>query len=356
MENKTENIFKESNFKIIDILTKEIRDEIDDLKNRNLELSSQVDYYISENKKLESQVKNLKKEQTEGKESEFFKSILTNVKNIDFTNDSNTLLNFLSWFWEADYTENSYDVPLWLIALTNYYSHKNEVIEFLKILNIKLPIDIENFRLPIDWTEAEMDIFFITVYNHCNCNGCIYEKNLNFWGTSSLDSVEEQCNRHYSEIPWQFVLRNPILKKEKFLRQIGEHFADKYSNWSNFLKIDEYLSLTDDEIKTIIDNIDFVKMSWDGINKSFDNHKNFMLRHINLIQNPIFLDKIYDMFKSSYAFQYNNKILDMPAFYLEKWISEKGVYSIDWIKNNKDKFSKEEIKKLITIALTEEKA
>lgn len=140
--------------------------------------------------------------------------MLTNVKNIDFTDDSNTLLNFLSWFWEVDYTENSYNVPLWLIALTNYYSHKDEVIEFLKILNIKLPKNIENFRLPIDWTEAEIDIFFITVYNHSNCNGCTYERNLNFWGTSSLDSVEEQCNRHYSEIPWQFVLRNPILKKK----------------------------------------------------------------------------------------------------------------------------------------------
>lgn len=72
MKNETENIFKESNLKIIDVLTKEIRDEIDDLKNRNLELSSQVNYFISENEKLESQVKNLKKEQTEYKEFEFF--------------------------------------------------------------------------------------------------------------------------------------------------------------------------------------------------------------------------------------------------------------------------------------------
>lgn len=350
MKNETENIFKESNLKIIDILTKEIRDEIDDLKNRNLELSKQVNYFISENEKLESQIKNLKKEQTKNKESEFFKSILTNVKDIDFTDDSKTLLDFLSYFWKADYAENSYDVPLWLITLTNYYSHKDEVIEFLKILNIKLPKNIENFRLPIDWTEAEMDIFFITVRNHSNCNGCTYEGNLKFWGISSLDSVEEQCNRQYSDIPWQFVLRNPILKKEKFLKQIGEHFTDKYSNWSNFLKIDEYLSLKDDEIKTIIDNIDFVEISWDKNSKTFENNNKFLLRHINLIQNPIFLDKIYDMFKSSYAFQYNNKILDMPAMYLEKWISEKGVYAIDWIKNNKDKFSKEEIKKLVTIA------
>lgn len=353
MKNETENVFKENNLKIIDILTKEIRDEIDDLKNRNLELSQQVNYFISENEKIESQVKNFKKEQTEYKESEFFKSILTNVKNIDFTGDPDTLLNFLSYFWKADYAENSCDVPLWLIALTNYYSHKNEVIEFLKILNIKIPKNIDNFRLPIDWTEAEMDIFFTTVYNHYNCNGCTYERNLKFWGTFSLGSVEEQCNRHYSEIPWQFILRNPVLKKKKFLRQIGEHFMDKYSNWKNFLKVDEYLSLTNDEIKTIIDNIDFVEMSWDGINKNFMNHKNFLLRNINLIQNPVFLDKIYDMFKLSYEFQYDNKILDMPAMYLEKWVSEKDINIISWIKNNKDRFSKEEIKKLITIALTE---
>lgn len=279
------------------------------------------------------------------------------MKNIDFTDDPDILLNFLSYFWKADYTENSCDVPLWLIALTNYYSHKDEVIELLKILNIELPKNIENFRLPIDWTEAEMDIFFTTVYNHYNYNGCTYERNLKFWGTFSLDSVEEQCNRQYSGIPWQFVLRNPILKKEKYLRQIGEHFTNKNS-WSSFLKIDEYLSLNDDEIKTIIDNIDFVKMSLDKNIKNFENNNNskFLLRHINLIQNSIFLDKIYDMFKSSYAFQHNNKILDMPAMYLEKWVSETGIYSIDWIKNNKDKFSKEEIKKLITIALTEEKS
>ena len=44
-----------------------------------------------------------------------------------------------------------------------------------------LPKNIENFRLPIDWTEEEMDIFFENMYKHVNCNGCSYKENLRYW-------------------------------------------------------------------------------------------------------------------------------------------------------------------------------
>ena len=273
-----DELFIEYREKCKTILLASVQSEIDDIKNNNIQLRE-------ENQKLRNEARQLKEEvklsNEKCKNSLFIDLISNNINKDNFT-------KFLAVVYEKDYEESwsTEETPLWLRVLTEYYSHKNEIIEMFNILNIKRPKDINNFRLPIDWNEEELDIFFDTMRNHYNCNGNFFQYNLHFWSSSSLKSVKEQCNKNYSEIPWQYVLRNPLLKTEKYLKLMGQKMTETHGN--NFANIYKYQNLNENEVKIILDNIDYAKLT--GLkNNSIGN---FILEYIHLIDNDDFLDKI----------------------------------------------------------------
>ena len=191
--------------------------------------------------------------------------------------------------------------------------------------------------------EEELDTFFDTIYNHTNCNGCTYEDNLRFWNDSSLQDVKTQCSRSYSEIPWQYVLRNPLLKNEKYLAAIGKGaYLSKYSNYFKFFKIETYQELTDEQIKVIIDNMEYQKM-----NKS-DEIDRFLLKHLDLISDENFLDKIYDRFKDNYSFEVYDCVLHVPYKYAYKWLTEHKNKAIQFLDKYPEHFTLEQRKEIIT--------
>ena len=336
----------------MDLLLEEYREKCMDLICDGV--NSEINAILENNSRLIKENEKLRKENTELKnntvtnekllnESKIMTMLVENVK--QFKDDNDKIYQFLGCIFNQDYSEQTYDTPLWIGVLTMYYSHKEEVLKLLKIINVRLPDNVENFRLPIDWTEEEMDIFFSTMSNHYVCNSCIYQENLRFWSPNALKPVEKQCKTNYSEIPWQYVLRNPILKKEKYLVQIGEHFTDKYSHWGYFSKIDEYLDLSNDELKIILDNIDFVLLT--SKTEAFD----FAEKHLKLITNKNWLDKMYKMLHDSYEFKWKDKLFDMPFEYIKKWCEEHKDDGVDWVKRNSKKLTEEQRKELLTIVL-----
>ena len=152
---------------------------------------------------------------------------------------------------------------------------------------------------------------------------------------------------YYDEIPWQYVLRNPLLKKEKYLEQIGKHMISiPSSNWSKFSNIDEYLELEPKELKVIFDNIDY--QLWANKDKDITN---FILRHIDLIDNKNFLNKVYDFCHNSYDFTCKYKILDMPFTYVKKWCSEHTNNAMNLLRDKKTEFTDEQRKELLAAIL-----
>ena len=334
-------LLEEYREKCMDLICGSVNSEISAILENNSRL-------IKENEKLRNENTELKNNTTTNEkllnESKIMMMLVENVK--QFKDDNDKIYQFLDCIFDQDYNESTYDTPLWIGALTMYYSHKEEVLQLLKMINVRLPDNVENFRLPIDWTEEEMDIFFDSMSNHCNCNNCIYEGNLRFWHPYALYSVNKQChNGSYSEIPWQYVLRNPVLKKEKYLVQIGKHFIDKYSYWYKFAKIDEYLDLNDDEIKIILDNIDFVLLT--SKMGAFD----FVKKHLKLITNKNWLSKMYDILHDSYEFKWRDALFDMPFEYIKKWCEDHKDDGVDWVKRNSKKLTEEQRKELLTIVL-----
>ena len=291
-------------------------------------------------KKVLSQTEtDLKNANTKVESSSLMAILINNLKStIEATGDV-LVYNFLDLLFKKDFKENIKDVPVWLGAITQYYSNRETVIEILRMLGIYVPDKIENFRLPIDWTEEELDIFFETMYNHINCNNCVYEDNLKYWGSSSLESVKVQCSGNFSEIPWQYVLRNPLLKNTKYLEKIGKNVYNK-SNYSKFYLIDTYLKLTPLEIKTILNNIDSTKLKH---GKTAD----FIIRNLKYVESSEMLKKIYSMYSDSYDFKCRGKILEMPYDYILQWAGEQKTYIIKLMEDNKEFFTEKQRKELI---------
>lgn len=286
---------------------------------------------------------------------EVFKARLDNIQEKAVRPE--LVYSLLRIFFEPDFEENTYDCPIWLGAVVNFYSHRDIVVRLLKVLDIHVPNNIEKFRLPQDWTTDELDIVFDTMRKHIVCNCCTYADNLRFWQPHALDDVYNVCYNcmTYSEIPWQFLLRNPNLLNKKYLKKIGKMaYEEPYvSGWRCLFAIDKYQELTDEQLKTIIKEID-----GPGANISKENSvSEFLLRHLDLIEDDILIDKIYKKYWDSYSFRYENRILKMPVKYLELWVKEKAhadpSEAIMWITNNKNKFSEEQKNGLLKLVMSE---
>lgn len=345
------NYLNESNLDYI------IQDLVDNVKRQVIdESNSEISLIINENRKLKEENEKLQKSindiTSQNNDNNLFDSIWGSIKNNlikkvlpeEQLAKNNKIYDFLSLIYDKDYKENlDYNTPLWIGILTQWYSHKNEMIQIMQSLGISTPKNISNFRLPIDWTEEELDIFFDTIHNHTNCNGCTYEGNLRFWDDGSLQDVKTQCSRFYSEIPWQYVLRNPHLKNEKYLAAIGKGaYLSKCSNYFKFFKIETYQELTDEQIKVIIDNMEYQKM-----NKS-DEIDRFLLKHIDLISNEYFLNKIYDRFSNNYSFEVYDCVLHVPYKYAYKWLTEHKNKAIQFLDKYPEHFTLEQRREIIT--------
>ena len=324
---------------------KELRATVNKLQDKVLKLVDERDAAINEAKDAKVLLE----------VADIFKSRLDNIQEKAVRPEF--VYNLLKLLFKPDFEENTYDCPIWLGAVVNFYSHKDIVVRLLKVLDIYVPDNIEKFRLPQDWTTEELDIVFNTMRKHIVCNGCTYADNLRFWKTYALDDVYNVCYYciSYSEIPWQFLLRNPNLLNKKYLKKIGKMaYEEPYvSGWRYLFAIDKYQELTDEQLKTIIKEIDAPSANISKENSVSE----FLLRHLDLIEDSILIDKLYKKYWDSYSFRYENKILKMPVEYLELWVKEKAHRdpreALEWVISNKNKFSEEQKNNLLKLVMSE---
>lgn len=202
-------------------------------------------------------------------------------------------------------------------CLVEFYSHKEDIIKIFKTLGYASRYDWNKFVLPTEWTVADITYFFNNIDRRSNTNGTYFEDNLKFWKNFAYGSAKKQCEYNYSNIPWQFVLSNKHLKK--YLKIIGE-LINNARGWQ-FVYIDKYLDLSDDEIKIILNEIDFVDFSYD------DDYYKFIKRNIHLL-NEKQLEIVFEHCKNRYDFSCDwNFISKLPMEFIKKVI-----------KNNPEKF------------------
>ena len=127
-----------------------IQDLVDNVKRQVIhESNSEIKSILNENAKLKKENKELQKSindiTSQNNDNNLFESIWGNIKNNlmkkvppekQFTKN-NKIYDFLSLIYDKDYVEElDTNTPLWIGILTQWYSHKNEMIQIMDSLGI----------------------------------------------------------------------------------------------------------------------------------------------------------------------------------------------------------------------------
>lgn len=266
----------------------------------------------SKNTDLQSKVKQLENEKEELKE----KLVNTNVNNdivkiLKGRIDKENVFKIIKEIFSPTFTEKGNECPEYWLTYINYYNDRNDVIELLKYAGVDIPENLTEVILPHEWGKNFLDIFFNTINNHYVCNGCIYENNLRYWGVKSAQSISNLYS-NYSDTPWQFVLRNPLLNSQEYAKKMADKI-NKNHNGIYFCEIDKYQILDDGVLSILINNIE-------PDNKNKKSIKNDLLfRHIDYVLEKNKLDTLFEILQEAYN-PYST-VLKMPKEYQIKYAS-----------------------------------
>lgn len=275
-----------------DSVKQEVQDQIASLQKENENLKKVNSNLRSKNKSIECENKGLLSATKVLK-------ILT-----DKINEEN-VYKIIRAIFPKTFEENTYDCPEFWGTYINYYDNRKDVVTLLKYANVKIPLELEDVVLPHEWSEDLLDKFFDTMYNHVNCNGCTYEGNLKYWSYRNANDPFPTRISGYDEIPWQFVLRNPLLNSEKYALKIAKAMNDGY-NGLKFQKICSYQTLDEEVLKQIVEKIVVKEKSDKAI---FD----FLIDHIELVSDRERLEILYPEIEAGWRCY--DTVLKMPKEY-----------------------------------------
>jgi hypothetical protein len=121
-------------------------------------------------------------------------------------------------------------------------------------MGISYPNWLKTFIMPYEYGEELLDVFFDYLSCHYVCNGCIYSGNYGFWyneWSNHRFDPKEALQHSYSELPWQLILKNPLLSTEKYFNKIVKSIETNNTHACYFYKIDEYQELSQGQLEKL---------------------------------------------------------------------------------------------------------
>lgn len=279
-----------------------MRAEIEEETIHQLEYDKKlIEIKDTEIKKLKNQLSEMKKELADAKSDANDDITLAKMGKLlkDRINKDN-IKRFIELLYDKDdseYCENT-DIEL----MCNYYSHKDDILAIIDFFNLPRVNNIENFRLPNDYTEEEVSIIIKNIGQTSNCNGTYYRDNLKFATSSLLKPIKSVST--FDNFMWQYFLRNPLVLNH--LEEIANNLY--YSKYHIFAVLDKYQELTDEQKKTLLQGLTPEMFKRKSDNKEW---QEFALRNINLIEdNQIFIQLAANL--DPYDIRYNRKYIGFP--------------------------------------------
>lgn len=228
--------------KIYEIVEKEVDNRVKEIKKELLKTKKEYNNLIKkyndlklENEKLKSNKLNL----------DLFQQIKSSLKELNIID----VLKFLNLKVSSIYRDISADeIPTWFYCLLYFYDDKDKMFDIFDFLDFKYPSWAKKIKLPFDYNEEEMDIVFKNLDNLSMVNGWYFSpSNVKYYYETlnhTKGEFKKLFNSYYSSyIPWQFLLRNPLLKEEKYFSQIIKYIKNKGYNALNFYYIHKYQEL-----------------------------------------------------------------------------------------------------------------
>ena len=279
-----------------------MRAEIEEETIHQLESDKKIiEVKDNEIKKLQNRVSELSKKLEDAKNAANDDIILAKIGKILKENiNKDNIRRFIDFLYKRDDSEFHENVDVELMC--NYYSHKDDILSIIDFFNLPRVNNIENFRLPSDYTEEEVAIIIKNIHNTSNCNGTYYKDNLRYSISSLLKPITSVST--FDNLMWQYFLKNPLVLNH--LEKIADNIG--YSKYFIFAQLDKYQKLTDEQKKILLNGL-----APEIFKRKNDNREwqEFALRNIHLIEDDQLLTQLGANL-DPYDIRYNRRYQGFP--------------------------------------------
>ncbi len=167
----------------------------------------------------------------------------------------------LDFFPVSFYETGDQYLPDIFLLHVKFYNNRFQMYDILDALGITYPEWYKQVILPHEWNKEQLKLFIKTIDRHCVCNGCYFKNNIRFWYQEHherLVSPEKQMTdkMNYDEIPWQFVLKNPLWQDTELITEAAKCIKLKKSHSEHFLNLLDYNQLNTEQVGIFIEFID----------------------------------------------------------------------------------------------------
>lgn len=294
----------------------------EEINNRISDIKTQLDITTKELEKLKKKYNKIVSENLDLKDLQdqidtfkVFKNLVTNdnfEQIIFYFNLKNTGIDISGM--------NTEKLPLWFKLLVKHYDDKVKLFSLMDLFNVNYPDFAKQIKLPYDYNEEELDLIFNNLKKMYVCNGQIYDYNIGFWydefynhGINKFDIKKVFKSSSYVDIPWQLLLKNPLLVTEKYFNKIIESLKKKIEHAHYFYRIQEYQTITEEQARQMADHLP--NTLWDVHKRFIENNKNILKTH------PVFVEKYISNINDNHysPFYYLNYPVDVQKDYIRKY-------------------------------------
>ena len=308
---------------IKDQASSELKEELEHLKQEAFKYKEYWELAAEKNREYGKQIAEI---EAQKESNDIAEMIIAGCKNLDEARFD----NLLSAIYEPTFPQLDlqHRYPAWVYFICKYYDHKAEVIKMLKQFNfIKYPTDIDKFRLPVDFTEEELDYFIEHMYHNVVCNNDYYRwNNLEWWynkGTWSIQDMYSRSDCGYSEIPYQYIFLNPKMYTAERLAKIAKRIVRNHD--THLIKgVVEWMKPDTNGLTHFINNI--IREMEDEMGEAGSKYKvdssilEFLYHYMDLIYVSWVFDEIYEKYVHEYT--HIDVMLKFPAKYFIKWVEQ----------------------------------
>lgn len=298
-----------------------------ELVAQNKYLEERVTVLSEENKKLSEAVSAMSTEKKDiEKQLQLNTLALYVLHNIELTVKTNSQIEkffdclFVPTFEKVRLWDNT---PLWISVLTRYYKNRTLALSLLRHFKWckTIPENVDDFRLPLDWPEQELECWLNHMSHNYVCNNRLYNwDNLEWWAPFALMDISKFYSTHkgeYSEVPFQYVFMNPYMKTDKFLTKLGLEISNRHSELIEGIKM---LDLNESQ-RALVVKSSLQRFENDyPISEASEDYRRWLWDNLDVILDRDIIRQLYNKYCNEYTSF--NDIVKLPSAYIVEYITK----------------------------------
>lgn len=249
--------------------------------------------------------------------------------------------------WEGMDVEK---IPHWFKLLCEYYEDRETLFQLMDMFEIEYPRWAKVYKMPYDYNEEELALFITHAQLHGLPNGSYFNSNMGFFWryVKVYEGDSYKLVTKDTDIPWQFVLQNPLFQTELIFNMILDVIEKDKGKAEYFLSLPQYQIMEEKNIARLGEALLKGKMDRSSYGKEFIKQHPFLLKQENFAKK--FEEK---MDESNYSVYYFAKFPnEMQKTFILELKEESSIEKLKLVK--KSTLSQEEKNELATAIINKE--